>query len=440
MKLTYPITANYVHNWTPKRALCELVSNMLDGGGQHTCRYDRRTRKLTLTNKDTVLSRDALLLGESDKRNSEGSIGQFGEGLKLACLVLRRARFPVLIKNGRAETWRPEIENVDTFGKPVLVMNIIKATRQHEDFVVEVEEVEASVWEEVEACFLALKRVDKVSTTYGDLLRDPTEVGNLYVRGVLICHVEDYRYGYNFKNVRVGRDREMPDTYDSKIAIRQIWDAVMSQSESEVNMPGRVAAFYDMVNCAHPEADALQYMNSDVLSDALFAEFKRRHGEDAMPVESTSDAEEASHYGARPVIVSGALFYVLASRNDVAALHTLRKKLAKTPTKLYTLDEIADAERRNFQRAFEVLRRARNGLDDFKISVADFHDEKLRGLYLGEEKKVLVARRVLGNFGKTLGVLVHEVAHEAGGDGSKAHVDAIDRLTTAIFELMAGEN
>lgn len=441
-RIIYPITANYVHTWTPKRGIAELVSNALDGaranGKPYRVHYDTRKRVLTLTNSETTLDRNALLLGESSKRGDDDhTIGQFGEGLKLGCLVLRRERFPVTIKNGRAETWRPEIELVDAFDKPVLVMYTTKATRQCDDLVVEIENVEPELWESVQALFIALREGVKNfrrETRYGDILSDPEEVGKIYVRGVFVCHAENYTAGYNLKNVRVGRDREIPNSYDLEQNIREIWGALIP---SECPAGGEdVGQIYDLLNSDRPEGHAFKYLSGSHLSPLISKEFQRRNGNDAIPVTSTAESAELAHLNARGVVVHENLHYALVNGGTIQSAASFRRMVKFDVNKVYLYDELDADERARFDKLIDVFRGIEPEIDLRKrLSVVDFRGPTVRGLH--KDHELLVARRCFATFGEAMSVLIHEVAHDHGADGSHDHIAAITDLTTKVLNRLA---
>ena len=87
--MEYPISSNYVSAWTVQDATRELLQNAMDSGEW------RVEADGSLVNKGT-LRPEHFLLGCSEKTSSD-AIGQFGEGLKLALLVLARNGYTVSI-------------------------------------------------------------------------------------------------------------------------------------------------------------------------------------------------------------------------------------------------------------------------------------------------------------------------------------------------------
>ena len=85
--LAYPISPEYVKSWTPVRALCELIANALDEDPAARIRWADGV--LTIIDDGPGIPEEGLVLGYSTKNDAQ--IGQFGEGKKLACLVLARS-------------------------------------------------------------------------------------------------------------------------------------------------------------------------------------------------------------------------------------------------------------------------------------------------------------------------------------------------------------
>jgi hypothetical protein len=85
--LAYPISPDYVKSWVAVRGLCELIANALDEGPQ--ARVGWADGVLTIADDGPSIPEEGLILGCSSKTTQQ--IGQFGEGKKLAMLILARS-------------------------------------------------------------------------------------------------------------------------------------------------------------------------------------------------------------------------------------------------------------------------------------------------------------------------------------------------------------
>lgn len=93
------LTPNYVSDWNFNDALRELIQNgtdqeVLDPDNEFQIDYSQKEKVLRLKNRKSVLKINTLLLGRSSKANNEDTVGQFGEGYKIAALVLNRLGRP----------------------------------------------------------------------------------------------------------------------------------------------------------------------------------------------------------------------------------------------------------------------------------------------------------------------------------------------------------
>ena len=89
------VSMGYVPTWTHVDAVREIFQNAKD---EETVNpenkmffdYNEETETLMIGNKTGKLNKSTLLIGISDKRNDNRTIGQHGEGYKIATVVLLR--------------------------------------------------------------------------------------------------------------------------------------------------------------------------------------------------------------------------------------------------------------------------------------------------------------------------------------------------------------
>ena len=84
---------SYGRHWDEWDAIRELVQNALDEAG--TYNMERTPTGLAISDKGHGLATRHLFLGEGEK--GDWMRGKFGKGLKIACLVLKRAGYDVKI-------------------------------------------------------------------------------------------------------------------------------------------------------------------------------------------------------------------------------------------------------------------------------------------------------------------------------------------------------
>jgi hypothetical protein len=434
MKIALTITPDYLPNWGLLEGIRELVQNGRDAEVEHGAKLEIRHRKsqpgtLVIENDGCVLPHEALLLGHSSKRGRDDMIGHFGEGLKLGVLALVRAGVQVKIRSG-SEVWTPSIENHPAFESKVLTFDIQGGREDKRRVSVEVIGISRDAWHSIRPMFLFLNPPSddkKVQTEYGDVLLDPKMAGKVFVRGILVQTVAGYCWGYNLSNVEIDRDRKMVDSFDLQYCLNNLWRSAVRTREDLID------SYMRMLDGQASDLEGLNNYNASSLPESLrkrcVEQFKKRHGEQAMPVENLEQAADIEHLGARGVVCPKALLAVLQA--ELGNLDTMRQKLADMPAKQYSWSELSSAERGNLKRALDAVN-PHEPVDLSTVDVCDFRRDDIRGLYRDGRK--MLAKKILADRSLTLQVLVHEVSHKYGADGEKGHVAKIESLWAAIVE------
>lgn len=432
MKFEYPIKATYVQDWHVLHALREVIANALDAevtlGAAKTIHYDVRRKLVRVVSHEVTLDREVLLFGGSTKSGQAALIGQYGEGLKLALLVLAREGYKTRIRNGRHESWTPTIEHSEKWGSEVLTLDIRKTDRQDESFEVEVEGITGDTWEAVKGLFLCLAPSRTFDTPQGQILLDATHVGAVYVKGVKVTFVPNYVYGYNFKNLHIGRDRSIPARWDMDGEIARMLTCLAATGEQKTR------EVVKLLEGNLPEGEVLRYHHTDTLLDALAADFADRYGEGVVPCGALAECESVRHLGGKGVAVTPLYAELLQKRLTGPAAYGERAKSEVLRT--YGPEDLSAVELAHFHEVVRLVE-AVSPRAGARISVVDFRDPLIEGLHAGSE--VRLAQRLLVDFGKTLFVTLHELAHDEGGDGTFGHVSGLHRLTEGVMNQMHKE-
>ena len=191
--MEYPISSNYVSAWTVQDATRELLQNAMDSG-------EWRVEGSALVNKGTLKS-EHFLLGCSEKLSSD-AIGQFGEGLKLALLVLARNGYEVTIFSGNSCYTASMRESATWPGQQVLCIDSTPCTDYDPGYTTICTEPELP-WQE-----------DMLPNPEGyRILRNNPK---LYVKGLYVCDLQHFKHGYNFHPgyITLGRDRNVASDFD----------------------------------------------------------------------------------------------------------------------------------------------------------------------------------------------------------------------------------
>lgn len=216
-KYELSLSRNYVSSWGIEEAIRELLQNAKDSNGEDVIDIDKSSGIITITNKNTSIPSSTLLLGNTSKKDNLDKIGQFGEGYKLALLVLLRENKKILIKNGN-KNWMPSFEYSDNFECEVLCITETEGTGN--DLTFEISGFDSSELDELENEFLGLngQAYNSIQTSYGEILTDPTYKGKVFVDGLPVYDDDNFEYGYNFKPryVSLDRDRKSINIYELK--------------------------------------------------------------------------------------------------------------------------------------------------------------------------------------------------------------------------------
>ena len=437
MKIELTIKTTYMPSWGVWEGIRELVQNGRDAEVEHSAPLTVRHREsdvLVIENVGTTLPYEALLLGHTSKSQRVDLIGKFGEGLKLGCLALVRAGYPVRIRSG-SEVWVPAIQKSEKFQADVLVFDIQKGRKADNRVAVEIGNVDAESWEKMQELFLFLKGSIKdeecVQTYNGGLLLAERFHGKVYVKGIFVQNDPRLQYGYDLYDADIDRDRKMVAKYDLQYRTNTIWRDALGKR------PDLVADFAKLLDREAADVEGIDDWNAgfipEVAKKALAALFRARHGDNALPVSSLSESAEIEHLGKRGIVCPKPLRAILEKELGNASAN--KAKLREEVTQTYGWHDLVEGEKANLLDAIRLV----NGVEPVSLESVDvvgFRDPNLEGMF--RDGRILVAKRLLENHRQTLTVMVHEAAHRQGGDGEKGHVENLERIWSGIVANLLG--
>ena len=437
MKVELSIQANYFPEWGVWEGVRELVANARDAEREFSAPLTVRHRKeggvLILENEGATLPHEALLLGFTTKQGQSEMIGRFGEGLKGGVLALVRAGLAVKIRSG-SEVWTPSIQRSEKFNANVLVFDIEKGRKEQDRVAVEIGSVTVEAWEKFRQLFLFLAKDSEqiVKTSSGSLLLAEEHKGRIFVKGIFVGNDPKMAYGYDLYHAQLDRDRKMVEKYDLQYRTQAIWSSAMRVR------PDLIEPFGKMLDEQAADVEGIGEYTARTLSDdvkkSIVDTFQKRHGEEALPVDSLAVSQEVEHLGKRGIICTKPMQHILESILGNAA--TNKAKLAEETLHLYGWHDLSDVERANLIDAIATIHPVEPVAID-EVNIADFRDVRIRGLF--KDGKIRLAKKILADRSTALRVLVHEVAHRAGGDGEKGHVSNIERIWSGVVERLRSE-
>lgn len=306
------LTENYVSDWNFYDAIRELIQNgtdqeILDKSNHFDMIYDPGEKVLRFINATSKLKINTLLLGRSSKTNNSDTVGQFGEGYKIAALVLNRiGKTFTIYNNNKNEVWTSKFTNSKKWLEKILQFTVTKKETDNKGLVIEVGNV--TYWEYEGIADIWLQRyeekndVEKIPTMYGEILLNDELSGRIFVNGLSVNSKNEMHYGYNFKPkyIKLERDRRTCDDWEmGYVTTRMICEAVLAGSLS----------IYEVTKLADMDAKDIYHMsftyyeeNVAKVKELLLQQFDAQYL-DSIPVETQEEYNRVKTYGGKPVIV-----------------------------------------------------------------------------------------------------------------------------------------
>lgn len=313
------LSKDYVPGWNIENAIRELFQNAID---QETANMDNAMGysfvadedcddqgTLYISNPYSVLDTSSLLLGGSTKTNDENSIGQFGEGYKIATLVLLRNNKKVIFhNNSKNQIWTPKFVKSRRYGAEILTFMVENVPTTAEGLIIEIQGITTAEWEDISCSNLHIQGVyESISTDIGEILLEERHAGKVYVNGLFVCDYDKYVYGYNFhpKHLRLDRDRKLVSDWDLSWLASKMWVINRNKEMNDLMVTLLQQNAADVLYAAnHLRIQQSSKENGiEAIADSAGSSFYAQHGRNAVPVSSQSEVDELAP-GQKPVIVS----------------------------------------------------------------------------------------------------------------------------------------
>jgi hypothetical protein len=269
--------------------------------------HDAITETLYITNYGSRLRTTSLLLGGSPKATIADTIGKFGEGYKLAALVLTRLGKQLTIYNGPTEVWKPRFVDSKRYDARILTFFIrdrdTAASGDCLSFKIEGVSVDDYATTVHNTLRLHANIGECIGTPYGRVLLNPDLRGNIYVSGLFVCKKHNMDYGYDIlpSKITIDRDRRIVADFDLQWLTSQMW----SGQKELLNMMER----------SSPDVSYVHHHIPSTQKVIAYQAFKDKYGDNAVPVTTRSEAE-ALPRGYKPIITSESYRQVIVSSKD----------------------------------------------------------------------------------------------------------------------------
>jgi len=228
--IKYGISEDYLPDWDYAEALREIYQNFDDYGDYQEevrdANYDSVI--VTLSNDYRPYNFEFLSVGYSAKRGDSSTVGEHGEGLKMALLVLARNGLETSLKirmNSSTVELKPTFYDDSYLGKCFGLDDHVANGHINGSFMLEFE-IPRDDYDLFKGVQIDEEEILH-SHWMGDVIDKPA--GSVYVGGIFITQLPNMSYAYNFKpeHVSLDRDRKVPRSYDVEYAASKIiegWD------------------------------------------------------------------------------------------------------------------------------------------------------------------------------------------------------------------------
>lgn len=318
MKFELSLSKNYVEDWTLQDAIREFIQNAIDQqntvqNNDMSITYDREERCLYIKNKKSILEKKTLLLGSSSKSDDEKSIGKFGEGYKIALLVLTRLGKKVTIFNyGAKEVWSARFVKSKKYeGSEVLTIFVDKKyiweSVPNDDLTIKIENISEEDYEEVVERTLFLQNgVEGLGCNRGKILLDPKHKGKIFVNGLFININDSFEYGYDImpKYLDIGRDRNLTNSCNIQFQTSYMWSEYPDDSRLK-EMIKDESFDVEYINHMYESYRKLEKIANEVYEDLIEENVEDIEEENVLFVSSQAEFNNAQkeYSNVLPIIV-----------------------------------------------------------------------------------------------------------------------------------------
>lgn len=325
------MSINYCPTWGVVESVREFFQNahdeeIVNPENKMYFGYNKDSKTLCIGNKNGRLTTNTLLLGQSSKRDSSETIGQHGEGYKVATVVLLRNGKTVKVYNrADKEVWTAKTVKSRRYQADVVVfdiekLSIFKSVPDH-DLIFEISGIDEDEYNAIVDSNLFLQDLregeDYITSNPGypltthmcKVLTGEKHAGKLFVGGLYVTTSKYAKYGYDFAPglVKLDRDRGFIDGIDLQFLTAKVISAT-----GDTELINEAKNFWDGSYFKYYLSNYKSVFDNSSYAemfDKSYQEFLDENGEDAIPVQTTDDFNRLSRNGFNPVLVEEKDFF-----------------------------------------------------------------------------------------------------------------------------------
>jgi len=406
--INYPISIGYRPNWGDWEAVREIVQNAIDTSTRVTVKY--KDGCLIIKDKGDGFILKNLIIGESSK-NGIDSIGKFGEGMKFAILsLLRDGRSIKIYTNNIILNTRL----VDTFDVKTLCIDysftniVLKGTK------VVIEGIENDYSSRFLSYNLTKNMVERIL---------PDKPGELFIKGIFVKAIES-EFGYNLNMERENPITGDVDHYEIRDRIAKI--ICSNKDRKYASYILKIASNTEYHDSIERECNIwMTLRHPNIWRD----EVKNLFG-NKVCLQTDIDVSRSAKYSGFTIINSSIQYAHYFFKNDV---EVIKNKVSNKKNLRISIKDLSDYQFSNVKKMKMFINDIIGvNVKDFRI--IEFDDDNI----LGEAKHgkfVSISRKVINDWEKFLGVVMHEMVHYIYGyaDLSEEFQNAFESLTSKVI-------
>lgn len=295
----------YAPEWGVWECARELFANAKDASPDGLTLSSPNANTLEIHTPTVPDIAQLFIIGCGSKAPGGESIGQFGEGLKLAALAATRGGGMLTVRLP-GQTIGFSLQ--DHFGQQVLFADVADS-------------------EPFDGCLCTLKMEGAGFALNGKIIegsqshclpKDPNADIQIFCKGVWICSLKETGaiYSYNLNDITLNRDRSHADPFSIKYAVGRLLNERMDEALAEKLIQNPTS--WEADKCL----DAASWQFTDQSKAILAAAMFRLHGEKAVMQTDLENAHSAMELGFAVVGVGDGLGQLLEGRvpTDVAVV------------------------------------------------------------------------------------------------------------------------
>lgn len=410
------ISPNYVSGWTAQMALREITQNYLDARDEFSCKgYIRWANdQAILRDYGPGLEPRHLALGVSEKSSS--AKGKYGEGLKLALLVMaRNDRFIEVHSLGRKIV--PYIHYDEDYGTDLLHFEISESAFAGPGTEVRVACSKEEL-QEAKSYFIEFIKETRNEFSWVDRNAVSLPGGRVYVNGTDVGALDGAIFSYHFSEdiaENLGnRDRTVIDHSNALQAMRtivgmssgKVWRTLATlllDEDNDQRSPELLSG---------PHWYAIPTNNEEVVKKAITSVISPKkyvlHSNNVANSNAERQGFKVLHcgYGWEDVLHNCGVLYANQVTNDV-----------RLEDYLVRVQELTTQERKNLDRAMSLVKK--HYADPGKILIckempltAENYTRTVAGACDIKTGQIYLLREILESRYRTLHVLLHETVHK----------------------------